>query len=86
MKVSYVIYADTNSLLEKNIHVITFTSFEKIVYWKNKHTACSYSLFIHCLFVSKKSKHDFYKGKISMKKFSVSHATEIVNLATDKEK
>ena len=35
----------------------------------NKHTACNYSLFTHCLFDTIKSKHDYYGDKDLMKNF-----------------
>lgn len=43
----------------------------KIAYIKNKHTACGYSLFTDRSFDSSKSKHGFYRGEDSMKKFFV---------------
>ena len=81
MKVSFIIYADLESLLKK---VNTFhnnpnkSSTTKI----NKHTPSGYSLFTHCSFDRAKSKLDYYKGKSCMKKFCLDlkgHATKIIH-------
>ena len=58
MKVPIVIYADTESLLEK---MDTYDNNpEKSLTTKvNKHTACSSSLFTKCSFDSNKNKHGY---------------------------
>ena len=68
MKVSFIIYADMESLLEKMItchNNLKKSSTTKI----NKHTPSGYSMFTHCLFYATKNKLDFYRGKDCMKRF-----------------
>ena len=65
MKVSLIIYADMESLLEKmsichNNHKKSSTA--RI----NKQTPSGYSLFTHCSFDITKNKLDCHKGKNSM--------------------
>ena len=65
LKTPYVIYADTESLLEKvracdnNPEKFSTTKI-------SKHIACGYSLSIRCLFDCSWSKYDFYRGSDSM--------------------
>ena len=69
MKVPFIVYADTESLLKKmdayrsNPGNLSTT---KII----KHTASGYSLFTHCSFANTKNKHNCNKGKDCMKNFS----------------
>ena len=68
MKVSFIIYADMASLLEKMItchNNLKKSSTTKI----NKHTSSGYSMFTHCSFYLTKNKLDFYRGKDCMKRF-----------------
>ena len=78
MKVSFIIYANLESLLEKmNIHQ-NKSSTTKI----NKHTPSGYSMFTHCSFDTTKNKPDYYRGKNCMKNFCIDlkeHATRISN-------
>lgn len=82
MKIQFVVYADTESLLEKisscnNDPTQSFTS--KI----NIRKTCAYLLFTQCSFDSSKSKHDLDRGEDFMKKFFADlkkHGTEITNL------
>ena len=62
MKVSFIIYADLECLLEKmnTCH----NNHEKLSTTKiNKHTQSGYSLFTHCSFDTTKNKLDQYRGK-----------------------
>ena len=81
MKVHFIIYVDTESLLEKmDTH---HSNPEKSSSTKiNKHTACCFSLFTHCSFDTTKNKHDYYRGGDCIKNFSrdiKNHATKITN-------
>ena len=62
MKVPFVVYADTESLLEK-IDTCYSNPENSSTAKLNKHCACSYSLFIHCSFDNTKNKHSYYKGE-----------------------
>ena len=54
MKISFVIYADTESLLERNaLQILPTKLFTSKM---NKHTTYSYSFFTQCSFDSKKNK------------------------------
>ena len=81
MKVSFIIYADLESLLGKmnTCH----NSPEKLSTTKtNKHTPSGYSLFTHCSFDTTKNKLDYYRGKNCMKHFCLDlreHVTKIIN-------
>ena len=81
MKVSFIIYADLEALLEKmstchnNPKKLSTTKI-------NKHTPSGYSLFTHCSFDTTKNKFDCYRGKNCMKNFCLDlkkHATKIIN-------
>ena len=81
MKIPFIIYADTESLLEKmDTH---HSNPEKLSTTKiNKHTACCFSLFTYCSFDATQNKHDNYRGEDYMKNFSrdlKKHAAEIIN-------
>ena len=68
MKVQFVTYGDTESLLEKTD--TCHNNPEKSLTTKvTKHTACGYSLFTHFPFDNDKNKHDYYRGKDCMKNF-----------------
>ena len=64
MKVSFIIYADLESLLEKmdicHNNPEKSSSTTKI----NKHPPFGYSLFTHCSFDTTKNKLHYYRGKI----------------------
>ena len=84
MKVTFMIYADLESLLEK---INTYhndpkkSSTTKI----NKLTPSGYSLFTHCSFDTTKYKLDYYSVKNCMKTFCIDlkeHATKIINYET----
>ena len=76
MSVSFVIYADLESLLEKMS--TCNNNPEKI----SKHTTSGYSLFTNCSFDATNNKLDYYRGKNCMKNFSLDlreHATKLIN-------
>ena len=79
MKVLFIIYADSESLLEKMN--ICHNNPEKSSTTKiNKHTPSGYSLFTHCSFDLTKNKLDYYRGKNCTKNFCLDlreHATKI---------
>ena len=81
MKVTFIIYADLECLLEKMN--TSHNNPEKSSTTKiNKHTPSGYSLFTHCLFDTTKNKLDYYRGKNCMKNFCLDlreHATKIIN-------
>ena len=68
MKIPFVIYANTQCLLEK-IHACDNDPTKSLASNINKHTYCDYSLSTHCSFDKNKSNHDFYWGNESMKNF-----------------
>ena len=80
-KVPFIIYADFESLLEKQSTYNNNpqnSSTTKI----NKHTPSGYSLFIHCSFDLTKNKLDCYGGKDCMERLCndlKEHATRIIN-------
>ena len=78
MKVSFIIYAELESLLEKMS--TCHSNPEKLSTTKiNKHAACSYSLFTNWSFHTTKNKVDYYRGKKCMKNFCIdlrAHATK----------
>ena len=81
MKVSFNIYADIESLLEK-IYMCHGNPKNSLTTKINLHTAWGYSLFTHCTFDKTKNKLDYYRGKDCMKSFCKDlkkHATEIIN-------
>ena len=76
----FIIYADTESLLEK------ISSYErnpeKSIPNITQNRSCGYFLFTHCSFDISKNKHGFYRGADFMKKFCGDlryHATKIIN-------
>ena len=81
MKVSYIVYADIQSLLQK---MSTFhTNPKKPSTTKiNTHTTFGYSLFTHCSFDATEDKLDCYRGHDCVKKFRKGlkeHATKIIS-------
>ena len=58
LKTLFVIYADTELLLEK-IHSQDINPEKSSTAKISKHTACSYKLFTQCSFDDSKNKHDF---------------------------
>ena len=65
MKVSFIIYSDLESLLEKMS--TCHNNPEKISTTKiNKHTASGYLIFTHCTFDTTKNNVDCYRGKDCM--------------------
>ena len=54
MKISFIIYADVESFLDKTCQSNPETSSTTKT---NKHTASGYSLFMHCSFDATKNKH-----------------------------
>ena len=80
MKVSFILYADLEYLLEKmnTCH----NNLEKSSTTKiNKHTPSDYSLFTHCSFDATKNKLDCYRGINCMERFCKDlkqHATKII--------
>ena len=87
MRAPFIIYADLESLLEKNLSTC-YDSLEKSsTTKKNKHTPSGYSLFTHCSFDITKNKLDYYRGEDCMKKFCKDlreHATKIINYEKNK--
>ena len=81
MKLSFLIYADLECLLEKMStcqNNPNKSSTTKI----NKHAPSGYSLFTHCSFDESKNKLNYYRGDDCMKKFCKdlrTHATKIIN-------
>ena len=81
IKVSFIVYTDMESLLEKmstchNIPKKSSTTKKK------KHTPFGYSLFTHCSFHVTKNNLDYYRGQDCMKKICKDlkeHATKIIN-------
>ena len=81
MKVSFIIYADLECLLEKTSSCINNPN-ESSTAKINKHTPSGYSIFTHCSFDESKHKLNDYRGKDCIKKFSKDlreHASKIIN-------
>ena len=81
IKLSFIIYADLECLLEK-INTCYNNPEELSIVETNKHTPSGYSLFTHCSFDKTKNKLDYYRGEDCMKKFCKDlreHATKIIN-------
>ena len=81
MKVSFIIYADIESLLEKK-SICHNTPKESSATKINKHTPSGYSLFTHCSFDNTKNNLDYYRGQDCMKNFCKDlkeHAKKIIN-------
>ena len=67
-KVTFIIYADMESLLEKMS--TCYNNRKKSSTTKiNKHTPSGYSLFTHCSFDATKNKLDCYRGKHYLERF-----------------
>ena len=58
----FIMYADTESLLEK-IDACHSNPKKSSTTEINKHTASGYSLFMHCSSDATKNNHDYYRGK-----------------------
>ena len=81
MKVSFIIYADEESLLEE-INTCHNNPEKSSATKINKHTPSGYSLFTHCSFDATKNKFDYYRGKNCMKNFCLDlkeHVTKRIN-------
>ena len=81
MKVTFIIYADLECLLEKISTCINNPS-ESSPTKINKHTPSGYSIFTSCSFDESKNKLNYYRGKDCMKKFCKDlkeNATRIIN-------
>ena len=62
MKIAFVIYSDTKSLLEKYNENPENNNPEKYSTIKiSKHRAHEYLLFMYCLFDTTKTKYDYYR-------------------------
>ena len=82
MKVSFIIYADLESLLEK-MNACHNNPKKSSTTKINKHTSSGYSLFTNCSFDTTKNKRDYYRGKNCMKNFCLylkEHAHEILTM------
>ena len=81
MKVSFIIYPDIESLLEKIItchNNLKGSSITKI----NKHTPSGYSLFTYCSFNTTENRLDYCRGQDCKEKFCKDlkeHATKIIH-------
>ena len=81
LRIPFFTYADTESLLEK-ISTCDNNPKESYTTKINKHVACGYPLFTHCLLDSNKNKRDFYRSENPVEKICAylrKHATEIIN-------
>ena len=81
MKLSFVIYADLECLLEKMSTCINNPN-ESSTTKIDKHTPSGYSIFTHCSFDKSKNKLNYYRGKDCMKKFSKDlreHVSKIIS-------
>ena len=86
MKVSFIIYADLKSLLEK-MRTCHDNPEKPSTTKVNKHTATGYSFFTICSFYATKSKLDCYRGKDYMKNFCIDlrkHTTTIIDYQKEK--
>ena len=68
MKAPFIIYADLESLLEKNSTCHNNPK-ESSTIKIDEHTPSAYSLFTHCSFDDTKNRHDYYRGQDCMEKF-----------------
>lgn len=81
LKILFIIYADTKSLLEK-IHACDENPEKSFTEKIRKHKTCCYSLLTHYPCDSSRSEHDFYRSDDCIKKFCVdlrNHATKMIN-------
>ena len=78
MKVTFIIYSDLESVLEKmrTCHNNPKRSSTTKV---NKHATSGYSLFSLCSFDATKNSFNRYRGKDCIKMFSKEHAMKIIN-------
>ena len=81
MKLKFIIHAELENLLEKTN--TCHNNPEKSSTTKiNKHGTSGYSLFTYWSFDTTKTKHDYYRGKDSMKNFCKDlneHAIKVTN-------
>ena len=80
IKVSFTIYADLESLLEK-INTCDINPKKSSTTKTNKHTPSGYSLFTHSSFDTTKNEFDYYRDKKCMKNFCPDlreHTTKII--------
>ena len=87
MKVSFIIYADLEFLIEK-MNTIHNNPERSSTTKTNKHTPSGYSLFTHCSFDTIKNKLDYYRGKNCMENFCLDlkeHVIKIINHEKEKE-
>ena len=81
MKVSFTVYADLESLLEK-LNTCNNNPKNSSTTKINKHTPSVYSLFTHCSFDTTKNRFDYYRGKNYNKNFCLDlreHARKKIN-------
>ena len=86
IKLTFVIYADLECLLEKMSTCINNPN-ESSTTKISKHVPSGYSIFTHCSFDESKNKLNYYRGKDCMKKFSKDlreHASKIINYKNKK--
>ena len=84
MKISFIICAVIWSLLEK-IDTCHNNPQKPPTTKINKHATSGYFLFTSCSFDAAKNKHDYYRGKDCMEKFSKKlkkHAIKIIDCET----
>ena len=60
MKIPFIFYADTESLLEKKKETNQNNPEKSSTTKINKHTTSGYSSFTQCSFDNTKNKHDYY--------------------------
>ena len=81
MKVSFILYANMDPLLEK-INACYNNPKNPSASKINQHAASGYSLFTHCSFDAIKNKHNYYREQDCMKLFSKDlkkHSKTIIN-------
>ena len=81
IKVSFIIYADLEPLLEK-INTCQNNPEKSSTAKINKHAPSGYSLFTQCSFDTIKNKFDYYRGQNCMRNFCLDlgkHVTKIIN-------
>ena len=81
VKIPFDIYDYIESLLEK-ISTCDKNPQESYTIKTNKHIACGYSIFPHCLFNTNRNKHDLYRGADPIKMLCTNlskHGPEIIN-------
>ena len=82
MKLSFVIYADLECLLEKMSTCINNPNESSTTTKVTKHVPSGYSIFTHCSFDKSKNKLNYYRKDDCMNKFCMDlreHVTKIIN-------